>query len=174
MSHKHISEESQRILLLIKLDATSLYDRITTRESEYLTLFALKRTREHFPEIFNNRYQDLGINDLKHCAQETIIAVDAFYNFIEKMYWYLKITEDMPNTVEDKLFQDIKSLKKLYERLCLYIDADLNPYQGKLQEGTSVGLETTEGENEEGNLSDVSLDNNGEDFSSSDDIEEKT
>lgn len=41
------------------------------------------------------------------------------------MHWYVNSTEDMPNTVDDKINKYITKLTPVYETLCLYIDADL-------------------------------------------------
>jgi hypothetical protein len=116
---------AQRILLLIKLDAQSLFNRIKYREVEYLQTFALKRTRSHFPVIFANRYRDLPISDLKHCGEESLIAIDAFYNKVEETYWYLNHTEDMPNMVEDKMSIIIKKLEHLFDTMNLYLNVEL-------------------------------------------------
>lgn len=125
------SEESQRILLLLKLDAQRLYERIRDRRSEYVKTFALKRTREHFIDVFKNRYYDVSISDLKCCGQEVILAMDNFYTKIDNFFWYLQHTEDMPVAVEDRAAQEVRTLKPLYQTLSLFIDAELG-YQEEL------------------------------------------
>ena len=125
-----MDELANKILLLIKLDAKRLFERIKGRRKEYLTTFSVKRTREHFKEVFKNRYQFLKIDDLVCCGEETIIALDEFYTLADEMNWYLHHTEDMPATVEDKTGNNIRALEKHYQTLNLYIDADLG-YQGE-------------------------------------------
>lgn len=120
-----LESESLRILTILKLDAKSLFERIKEREREYVGVFAAKRTREHFTAIFRNRYDGTSLSDLKKCSEDVIIALDRFYNVVDKMRWYLMITEDMPATVSDKLEGLLRDLEEDYEVLTLLIDAEL-------------------------------------------------
>jgi hypothetical protein len=118
-------ELTQRVLMLLKLDANAVFKRIKSRKSEYLEIFALRRTREHFPMIFNNRYEDTSLENLIHCSTELITTLDQFYIPVEEMKWYLFQTEDMPNTVEDFIDRKISKMEKLLATLNLYLDAEL-------------------------------------------------
>ena len=119
------SESAQRILVLLKNDANNLFDRIKTRKTEYLEIFALRRTREHFPTIFKNRYEGTSIDELSHCSSDLITVLDQYYTHSEQMSWYLFQTEDMPNTVEDFIDRKIRKMEKLLSTLNLYLDAEL-------------------------------------------------
>lgn len=118
-------ELTQRALLLLKLDANNLFNRIKTRKTEYLEIFALRRTREHFPMIFDNRYEDTSLESLMSCSTELITTLDQFYTPVEEMKWYLFQTEDMPNTVEDFINRKIARMGKLLQTLNMYLDAEL-------------------------------------------------
>jgi hypothetical protein len=118
-------EATQRVLVLLKIDANNLFHRIRDRKAEYLEIFALRRTREHFPRIFRNRYEDTSIMDLSHCSTELITTLDQYYTLAEEMSWYLFATEDMPNTVEDFIVRKIRRMEKLLATLNLYLDAEL-------------------------------------------------
>ncbi len=120
-----VDDLSQKYLLLIKLDAKRLFERLMVRKEEYLAIFSIKRTRDHFGEIFKNRFKHLRINELVHCGEETMIALDLFYTLVDEMQWYLGHTEDMPNTVEDLMNTNIRQLEKYYNTLELHIDAEL-------------------------------------------------
>lgn len=124
MKSKH-DELTQRILLLLKIDANNLYNRIKERKSEYLEIFALRRTRAHFPKIFNNRYEATPLTDLSHCGAELITLLDQYYSLSEEMSWYLFATEDMPGTVEAYIDRKIRKMGKHLETLNLFIDAEL-------------------------------------------------
>lgn len=124
MKHK-LLEEAQRILVLLKLDARRVFERIKYREQEYLSVFSMKRTRAHFPEIFKNRYDAVAAKDLLLCSQEVIVGLDQFYSKVDEIRWYLNVTEDMPSKVSDKMHHHIKELENLFEMLTLYIDAEL-------------------------------------------------
>lgn len=119
------TEATQRVLVLLKIDANNLFKRIKDRKSEYLEIFALRRTREHFPMIFKNRYEGTSIMDLAHCSTDLITTLDQFYTLVEEMNWYLFQTEDMPNTVEDYIDRKIRRMEKLLSTLNLFLDAEL-------------------------------------------------
>jgi hypothetical protein len=118
-------EMTQRVLMLLKIDANNVFRRIKDRKIEYLEIFALRRTREHFPMIFDNRYEQTSLENLIHCSTELITTLDQFYTPVEEMRWYLFQTEDMPNTVEDYIDRKIRRMEKLLATLNLYLDAEL-------------------------------------------------
>ena len=120
-----ISEESQRLLMLLKLDAKRLFERIKYRSPEYMYEFSLKRSRDHFPAVFNNRYETTTIRDLMLCGQEVIAGLDQFYTKVDEMRWYLNHTQDMPNRMEDTVHAYARELEKLFETLNLYIDVEM-------------------------------------------------
>ena len=118
-------EQTQRLLILIKLDANNLFDRIKERKNDYLEIFALRRTREHFPQIFKNRYQDLPLLELKKCNEDLITLLDHFYKIVDDMSWYLYATEDMPGTVEMFVDRKIIQLEKHILNLNFYLNVEL-------------------------------------------------
>lgn len=124
MKSKH-DEQTQRVLMLLKIDANNLFTRIKERKTAYLEIFALRRTRTHFPKIFNNRYETTSIMDLSHCGAELITLLDEYYSYSEEMNWYLFATEDMPGTVEAYIDRRIKKMGKLLDTLNLFIIAEL-------------------------------------------------
>lgn len=123
-------EITQRYLQLFKLDAQNLLHRIKGRRKEFVEVFAMRRTREHFPWIFSSRYEKATIKDLAHCSSETIAALDQFYGLVDQMKWYLYQTEDMPSTVEETVFRLTKRLEKLHATLALYLDAEMSLDEG--------------------------------------------
>lgn len=118
-------EATQRVLMLLKIDANNVFNRIKGRKSEYLEIFALRRTREHFPVIFRNRYEGTSIMDLSYCSVDLINSLNQFYTLVEEMSWYLFQTEDMPNTVEDYIDRKIIRMEKVLQTLNLFLDAEL-------------------------------------------------
>ena len=120
------SDLDQRYLLLFKLDAKNLFDRVYNRKNEYIEVFSLKRNRSVFRDIFSTRYEKASISDLSHCPLEVIETLDQFYNYADEIYWYLKHTQDMPNTIEDEVIRRLNTLKIYYETLSLYVDAVLS------------------------------------------------
>lgn len=120
-----LESESLRILTILKLDAQTLYGRIKEREREYIAVFAQKRTRDHFPSIFKNRYENTELCDLKKCSEDVIVALDSFHRIADNMRWYMQVTEDMPATVADKLERKMYDLDEAFEALMLLVDAEL-------------------------------------------------
>ncbi|MBH48897.1 MAG: hypothetical protein CME71_12085 [Halobacteriovorax sp.] len=132
--------ESLRVLMILKLDAKGLFERIKEREREYVGVFAQKRTREHFPAVFKTRYDGTALSDLKKCSEDVIIGLDQFHRVVDEMRWYLMITEDMPATVTDKLESMIHEMEENYDMLMLLIDAELG-ISAKREEIQIVGEE---------------------------------
>ena len=132
------TEATQRVLVLLKIDANNLFKRIKERKSEYLEIFALRRTREHFPMIFKNRYEGTSIMDLSHCSTDLITTLDQYYTLVEEMSWYLFQTEDMPNTVEDYIDRKIRRMEKLLSTLNLFLDAELGIESEQAQQESEV------------------------------------
>ncbi len=122
---KKLIPEAQSILVLLKIDANRLFERLKHRQLEYLGVFGLKRTREHFKEVFKSRYDHILVSELKHLDPEILIEADRFYGEVDKLRWYLYHTEDMPGAVESKVDKAIKMLEPIHETLNLYIDAQL-------------------------------------------------
>ncbi|MEX0798820.1 MAG: hypothetical protein WEB87_04600 [Bacteriovoracaceae bacterium] len=141
MKSKH-PEIHQRYMLLFKIDAKNLFQRVSQRQHEYIEIFSLKRNRSVFKDIFENRYAKASAFDLSHCAQEVLEAMDQFYTAADELYWYLKHTQDMPNTIEDEVSRKVARLGKLYQQLSLYIDAELSGDAGET--GTEIGTDYAE------------------------------
>jgi hypothetical protein len=119
------NENSERLLMLLKLDAQRLFERVKYRAPEYISEFSLKRTRDHFPAIFKNRYDETQIRELMICGPEVIVGLDQFYSKIDEMRWYVNHTQDMPSKVEDRAYFYIRELETFFETLSLYIDVEL-------------------------------------------------
>lgn len=119
-------ETKKSVLTILKLDSKRLYEHVVQRRREYMATFAVKRTREHFKDVFFSRYDTITFSDLKILSPELIGCLDKFYGFVEELKWYLMSTEDMPATVEDKTGKDIKELKGSYDTLVLYLEAELD------------------------------------------------
>ena len=80
-----------------------------------------------FPIFLKIATRMLPLADLKHCSPEVIASLDNFYNLVDEMCWKLRVTEEMPATVEDSVNCFIVELERLYETLNLYIAAELDP-----------------------------------------------
>ena len=162
-SKKNRDSETSKILLMLKLNANRVYNRIDVRMPEYLDDFAMKRTRKYFPEVFNHKFNEVQLETLAKADTETIIALENYFNKVDDLKWYMDHTEDMPNTVEDRLGLQLKKLAKLLETLNLYLDAEL---------GFAAEAESDEGEDstESEVTSTIELENDDDDDDDDDDI----
>jgi uncharacterized coiled-coil DUF342 family protein len=133
-----VSEDTQRMLMLLKLDAQRVFERIKYRAPEYMYEFSLKRTRDHFPAVFKNRYDEIRISELMLCGPEVIAGLDQFYTKIDEIRWYLNHTQDMPNRVEDKVHSHIRDLETHFETLNLYIDVEMGLVKQQLEESSEI------------------------------------
>ena len=119
------SNEAQKILIMLQLDASRLMDRIVNRRAEYIHRFSLSRSRSHFPDIFENKYQKLLPSDLKNLSEELMVTADLFYGLVDNLYWYFKQTEDMGTTIEDYMTLALKEIQKAYGQFSLYLKAEI-------------------------------------------------
>lgn len=113
------------MLVIIRLDAQRVFERIKYREAEYMHFFSAKRTREHFASIFKNRFDSFTVENLLHCGEEVIVGIDQFYNSVDELRWYLMVTEDMPGKVQEIVSQSIGEIEEAYNLLQLYISVEL-------------------------------------------------
>lgn len=143
------SEEiiAEKYLMMFKADAMNLFSRILYRKPEYITIFALKRTREHFEDVFRNRYRDVTMQEIAHCNKETIEALNIFYEETESIRWYLSTTEDMPNRVSDELDRKFVNLETFHNNLIIQIDSELG-IESDIEYGTVKELSFQEQESE--------------------------
>lgn len=123
--NKRVDQVTRQLLLLLKLDAQRLFERIKFRAPEYLTVFSARRVRDHFADIFKNRYHEANLETLQKCSEEVIVSLDRFYTRVDDLYWYLNHTQDMPMKVSDHVYHTINELEEEYSTLNLYIEAEL-------------------------------------------------
>lgn len=121
-----IQEQKEKYLILLKIDAKNLFDRITKRRDEYMDDFSLKRDRAIFREVFYSRYSLMTMSELSHLSIEIIELANSFYLNVDELLWYLSHTQDMPNTIEDEILRSCSLLHKVLSNLTLYIDAELS------------------------------------------------
>ncbi len=114
--------DCDKLKLLISIDAQRLYERIKYREEEYMKMFSLKRTRQHFEGIFYSRYDGVKIEDLQSLDEDIICAIDNFYSKIDDMKWFLNSTEDMPVMVSQTVKKYINEIDELYVELQSYLN----------------------------------------------------
>ena len=119
-----------RVVLLLKIDAQRLYERIKYRMADCLIDFSLKRTREHLGDVFKNRYDQVKIEELRLCSEEMLVALDDFHHLANELKWYLFHTEEMPSKVESTVKRHLHKIESSYHSLDLYLKAELDQAEG--------------------------------------------
>lgn len=127
LSMKVTPEElSQRYMILLKIDAINLFNRVKGRQNDYIDAFSLKRDRSIFGDVFKCRYDSTTMFDLSHLPHEIIEVSNDFYTEVDNLHWYLMNTQDMPNAIEDEIIRYLHHIEKKLEVLILYTDAVLS------------------------------------------------
>ncbi|MBT3983688.1 MAG: hypothetical protein HOE90_20195 [Bacteriovoracaceae bacterium] len=147
---------TERYLILLKLDARSLFNRISKRSKDYMNIFVIKRTREHFDQIFKNKYEGISIDTLACVSREVVEALDIFYNEIDELRWYFYHTEDLPAMMEDYLGNQIRNLdhhllalEEVINKELFGLASDIQTTEEEFElEDDSQAFEITGGDNE--------------------------
>jgi len=103
--------------LLVQQDLQELVKRLNSRMEDGLRIFAQKRSREHFNQIFFNRYKEFSPDLLRDLSKESYSLVVGIYEEIDNLYWYLNSTEDMPSLVNTKVAAYLKNMNASYGKV---------------------------------------------------------
>ncbi|MCY4644160.1 MAG: hypothetical protein OXB88_06030 [Bacteriovoracales bacterium] len=117
-------------MTLIRLDVQNLFDRILARKEDYLMILSLKRTREHFCDVFYSKYGQISIDNLKELDDSTIAVLDSFYQEVDQLKWYLLHTEDLPAMLSDRVDGSIKKLKDILYEITEHLNSELRDQKG--------------------------------------------
>jgi len=105
----------KNVLGVIKADMDEIYFRLNTHQEDYMRVFSSERTRKHFDEIFFSRYYSITGSDLALVPASFLGVVSKFYHEVKNLFLYLKMTEDMPSAVMNKLSSELKTINQAYE-----------------------------------------------------------
>lgn len=108
---------AKRVRHLIALDAQNAMTRLAARHEEMVQLFSRHRDRSALLRPLKSWFTDIAFADLVVLGTREQRAVNAFYECLEGLRWYLEFTEDMPGQVQLKLGQHLRGLRKSYEAL---------------------------------------------------------
>lgn len=107
----------RKYLLLLYHDAKNLLERLLERRDEYLEIFALRRTREHFEKVFFSRYHQVSISELIHLDENTLKFLADFYRLVDDLHWFMYSTQAMPGAVGEELDRYLARLEKVFAEL---------------------------------------------------------
>ena len=105
----------KNVLGVIKADMDEVHFRLNFHQEDYMRVFSTERTRKHFDEIFFSRYYSITGSDLALIPSSFLGVVSKFYHQVKNLFLYLKMTEDMPSAVMNKLSSELKTINLAYE-----------------------------------------------------------
>lgn len=119
--------------LLVQQDLQEVVKRINSRMADALRMFAQKRSRDHFEQIFFNRFKTFTTSVLTDLEEDVYPLIVNIYEEIDQLYWYLKSTEDMPSLVNTKVAAYLKTMNLNYGKILdLLISNRLLDKEGEL------------------------------------------
>lgn len=119
------AKKRKRVLCLMAEDTRLLFKRIFLRKDEYVNLFALKRTREHFENIFRTKFEDFTPELLSNCELKDIELFYEFHERVEELKWYLLYTDDMPNAIDEKISRKLHEISMLFQNFSTYLEGEI-------------------------------------------------
>jgi len=108
---------AERIRHLIALDATNVMRRLEARQDEMVRLFSRLRDRTPMLETLANWFSSVQFEALAALDLRDQSAVNAYYESLGELRWYLQYTEDMPLTVRKTARQHLLRLQLAYANL---------------------------------------------------------
>ncbi|MDQ3264047.1 MAG: hypothetical protein M3Y59_10355 [Myxococcota bacterium] len=110
-------EAAARIRHLLALDATNVMRRLAARKDEMVTLFSRLRDRSPMLEPLASWFSSVQFEALATLDLREQSAVNAFYESLGELRWYLQYTEDMPLTVRKNAGLHLRRLELAYTHL---------------------------------------------------------
>ena len=107
----------EKVLEVVKDDIDNLMHRLNNHFDDYMRVFTQKRTRDHFKDVFFSRFREVSISDLIKLEGDILREVNTFYFHVNEVYWYIKVTEDMPSMVENKMKSDLVKLNNIAAKI---------------------------------------------------------
>jgi hypothetical protein len=108
---------SVRVRHLIAVDAANVMRRLDQRLPEMVALFSRLRDRAPMLQTVHSWFQTADFADLALLEPPEQLAVNAFYEELGELRWYLQYTEDMPTTVASTVSARSKRLVETHARL---------------------------------------------------------
>lgn len=112
-----VPEEVLRVRHLIALDATNVMRRLDARVDEMVSLFSRLRDRTPMLETIRSSFATCTFHDLTRLTIAEQSAVNAFYESLAELRWYLSYTEEMPQQVRKNVTRHHRLLQSAYLRL---------------------------------------------------------
>jgi hypothetical protein len=121
MAPRRSAGRSARIRHLLALDAANVVGRLASRQHEMVALFSRLRDRSPMLEAIRSCFPSIAFSELATLAIGEQKAVNAFYELLDELRWYLQYTEEMPTQVQLKVGTYVGRLEACHRALSLVI-----------------------------------------------------
>lgn len=106
-----------RVRHVLAMDAANVMKRLHTRQDEMVRLFSRLRDRSPLMATVHTWFTTITLAELQLLEPPEQHAVNAFYERLDELRWYLEYTEEMPTHVREKLTRHIRHLDESHRAL---------------------------------------------------------
>lgn len=117
MARKKKNDAAQRVRHLIAVDTAKVMKRLATRQTEMVRLFSRLRDRSPLLEVVHSWFESITFSELAAIEPHEQRAVNAFYDLLGDLRWYLQYTEDMPLQVQQRVVKFVHELRTAHRAL---------------------------------------------------------
>ncbi|MBL8955202.1 MAG: hypothetical protein JNK82_30775 [Myxococcaceae bacterium] len=110
-------DAAERVRHLIAVDTAAVMKRLATRQTEMVRLFSRLRDRSPLLEVVHSWFSTISFGELAAIEPHEQKAVNAFYELLSDLRWYLQYTEDMPLQVQQRVVKFAHELRAAHRAL---------------------------------------------------------
>jgi hypothetical protein len=97
-----MTPRGERIAHILSIEVARILRQLGERRVFLLQMWSRHRAREPFLDTLFSRYRTLSAGDLAELEPEMIEALELFYEAHGELVSYIRFTEDMPVTLEER------------------------------------------------------------------------
>ncbi|GMU61627.1 MAG: hypothetical protein AMXMBFR34_33900 [Myxococcaceae bacterium] len=106
-----------RVRHVLAMDAANVMKRLHARQDEMVRLFSRLRDRAPLMNTVHTWFTTITLAELTLLEPPEQHAVNAFYEALDDLRWYLQYTEEMPTHVREKLSRFVRRLDERHHAL---------------------------------------------------------
>ena len=106
-----------RILAIVATDAANVMRRLDRRRDDMVEFFGRKRDRSALVDPLHSWMKTADFQAIREFTTTQLVAVNAFYEELDDLVWYLRHTDDMPGTLATRLDAHLETLHAKHERM---------------------------------------------------------
>jgi len=114
---KKTRDAAERVRHLIAVDTATVMKRLAARQTEMVRLFSRLRDRSPLLEVVSSWFSTISFSELAAIEPHEQKAVNAFYELLSDLRWYLQYTEDMPLQVQQRVVKFAQELRVAHRKL---------------------------------------------------------